>query len=60
MLISFDGLLEVSETLVLELPIEPKGTIAGMPIVVFRAIVIFGVVASVKMCFDARNMRYTR
>ena len=49
--------LELSETLGLKLPVEPEGTIAGLPVVTFRALLIFWILASLKMWWSARGRK---
>jgi len=49
--------LELSETLGLKLPVEPEGAVAGLPVVVFRVLVIFGIVASLTMWWSARSRK---
>lgn len=41
--------IEVRETLGWTLPVKPEGFVAGLPVVVFRTLVIFGLLGSLKI-----------
>jgi len=49
--------LEVSETLNFKPPIEPVDSVAGLPVLLFRAFVIFGIIASFKIWWSNRFRR---
>jgi len=49
--------LEVSETLDLRLPVKPDGLVAGLPVLLFRAFVIFGVLATFRIWWIARGSK---
>jgi uncharacterized membrane protein len=46
--------LKVSETLGVRLSLTPVGSVAGLPVVLFRVFVIFGVIASFKSWWKVR------
>jgi len=47
--------LDAARTLVLEAPIKPKNWVAGLPVVAFRAFVIFGILAGVKVWWAGKR-----
>ena len=49
--------LEVSETLDIRLPVKPEGLVAGLLVLLFRAFVIFGVLASFRIWWIARGSK---
>lgn len=49
--------LDAAKTLSFEAPLQPKNWVAGLPVVAFRAFIIFGVVAGVRAWWVARKTR---
>jgi hypothetical protein len=47
--------LDISKSLGLTGPVQPQGVVAGLPIVAFRAFVIFGLLGSLKVWWKGRT-----
>jgi hypothetical protein len=47
--------LDVTTSLGLAAPLQPQGVIAGLPVVAFRAFVIFGLLNSLKIWWQAKR-----
>jgi hypothetical protein len=47
--------LDIPELLGFDAPLKPKNPIAGIPVIVFRAFVLFGLLAALKMWWEGRK-----
>ena len=47
--------LKITETLNLTAPIQPKGFVAGLPVIAFRGFVVYGLLRALKIWWNARE-----